>query len=669
MFNKKRKYTFLPIVLEIAVSAAVFAACAALIRFAGTDPLVTVAIGLGAVVLLQLAVWGLYRFFTINTARPGDEMNPALGNMTLDLMIRLNMPVLILDENARVVWYNKSFVEAAGAKSVMYGKRFESYSPLPLDAVLAEENPDGAGLAAMGGHYLVKAYPTTVEDRNFTITVWQNSTELVEARRLLDEEDTVVAYIVIDNLDELIQYVQEKYRSASADVEEILKTWADSVDGIFKEYERDKFVFLFASKHLEQFVENKFEVIDRVRQVRVGEGGLPVTVSMGISQLGSTLSEKERNAHAALDMALQRGGDQVVVKLQGDNAIYGGRVQTAQKRTKVRARVFADQLASMISSASNVLVMSHARPDFDAVASSVGVARLCFFCGVRVNVITDMDNQDSRKCRERLASIPDYAGGIFVDPAEGQDLLQSDTLLIICDVSNPAQFEAPQVAANAANIVVIDHHRKTEDQAYEAAVNYIEPAASSASELVAEVLEHCLPAGSLPREEADLLLAGIMLDTKQFMRNTGSRTFGAALYLRQEGANPTLAQDLFRTGLHDLVKEAGFETNVVIYRGCIAIAKGEASENGTDRIAAAKAADKLLTVDGVAASFVVCDMRDMIHISARSSGQINVQLILERLGGGGHFDSAATQLRDLSVREALERLRKAIDDYMDETAD
>ncbi|MBQ7160709.1 MAG: DHH family phosphoesterase [Clostridia bacterium] len=679
MFNKSRKYGLMPIAVNIGVSAAGLIVCWLLISFAGTPVPATLLIGAAVCAAAEAGVVIAYRFFSLSAQVMSDEMNPQMGNMTLDLMIRLDLPVLILDDGGRVVWYNREFASRTGSKSVLYGKKFESFSPVPLSEVIAASLPDAKGegqadaapadgciIETFGAFFAVKAYPTRSEESDFTITVWQDESDLIACRRLIEDEDTVVAYITIDNLEELLQYAQEKSRSAAAEVESILKDWADSVDGVFKEYERDRFIFLFASKYMQQFTEGKFDILDRVRQVRVGEGSLPVTVSIGISQLGDTLRDKERNAHAALDTALQRGGDQVVVRMQGDNLVYGGRSQSPQKRTKVRARVFAEQLAGMISSSGNVLIMSHLRPDFDAIGSSIGVARLCFYCGVPVNVVADLSGPDFIKCRERLSALDEYGGGIFVDASEAQDMLRSDTLLIICDVNNIKQFQAPDLARNAARIVVIDHHRKPEDeQDYLPEVAYIEPAASSASELVAEVLEHCLPDGTLTREEADLLLSGIMLDTKRFMRNTGSRTFGAALWLRQEGANPALAQELFSTDLDDLMSEATFESNAIIYRGCIAIANGDAGKAGSAaRTSAAKAADRLLTVEGVSASFVVCAIDDTIHISARSAGQVNVQLILEKLGGGGHFDAAATQLRDVTVKQALEQLRAAIDEYL-----
>ena len=664
--NRKRKYSAVPVVISMITAVVAVAACGIILRLTDLDPAPVCLCALGGYVAVQTVALLIYRFLSVSAALPSQEHSDSgLGELSFQLMNRLEMPVLVLDENERTVWYNKALTDRMETKGALFGRKFDTYAEVPLTDVTACADPDGLTVEASGRTWAVKAYPSRAQDRDYVVTVWQDESELIRARRLIEDENAVVAYVVLDNMDELVTYVQEKYRSASAEVEDILKKWASSADGVFKEYERDKFIFIFAAKYMEGFVESRFDVLDRVREVRVGDGSLPVTVSIGISQLGATLAEKEKNAHAALDTALQRGGDQAVVRVQGENKIYGGRIQIAQTRTKVRARVFADQLAGMVASASNVLIMAHVRPDFDAIGASIGLARLCFFCGVRVNVITDLDSPDFAKCRERIAEMKEY-DGVFVDGSEGQDLLTGGSLLLITDVNNPAQFQAPYVADNAASVVVIDHHRKAGVEGFDPTFSYIEPAASSSCELVAEILEHCLPSEGLPREEADVMLAGIMLDTKQFTRNAGTRTFAAALYLRNEGGSTASAQELFRTDIDDIKREARFESNVIIYRKIIAIARGE-GEGGEDRVSAAKAADKLLTVEGVAASFVVGVMGDSVHISARSAGTINVQLILESMGGGGHFESAATQLRGVTVKEALERLRAAIDAYLDET--
>jgi len=303
---------------------------------------------------------------------------------------------------------------------------------------------------------------------------------------------------------------------------------------------------------------------------------------------------------------------------------------------------------------------------------------MAIFCGVRVNVIVNEKDPNLERCFEMLRSSPEYRN-IFVSAAEAQDMLTSETLLVITDVNNKLQYEAPAIAENAFTTVIIDHHRKTAEFKVQPAVAYIEPSASSACELVAEILEQSMPAGQLLKSEADIMFAGILLDTNQFTQRTGTRTFSAALYLRGEGANPADAQQLFKINLDDFVREARFTTNVYIYRGFIAIAVSDANvsnnsdESGdnsysssSDRLAAAKAADKLLTVDGVAASFALCRIGGAVHISARSSGGVNVQLILEKIGGGGHFESAGAQLEGVKMSDALTKLKEAIDQYLRE---
>ncbi len=585
-------------------------------------------------------------------------------NLTLNFLSELYMPVVLINTQNKIIWYNQSFSDKVKARGSLYGKSFADFCPISKEELLSDESLKGQTVQAFGVYFNVKAYNLPFGGENMVLTTWNDCTELVLANKKIEDEDPLVAFIVIDNLEDLMQYAQESYRSASARVEEILRSWADSINGIFREYERDKFILVFQAQHLAQFVATKFDILDKIRDVRVGVSNLPVTLSIGISTLEGDLSEKEKNSRSALDTALQRGGDQVVLKTQDGTEFYGGKVQTANRRSKVRARVVAEELSHQMAQAENVLIMAHVYPDYDAIGASVGIARLAEYCGTRFNIVTNFTSSDFKKCVSKLPGYVD--GGVFVDVFTAKELLTPNTLLVIVDVNNPVQFEAAKLADMASNIAVIDHHRKAAQFGYEPKVTYIEPAASSTSEMVAEMLEHVLAPGLLTRNIADILLAGIMLDTKQFSRNTSSRTFGAALYLRNEGANPSSAGELFYTELNSLTSEADYESNVVIYRSSIAIAQNSNTHTNeaVGRVAAAKAADKLLNVIGVEASFVACHTQDTVHISARSNGKINVQLIVEKLGGGGHFDSAATRLTGISLTEALTRLKKAIDEYM-----
>lgn len=639
-----------------------------LCRYSSASPVWTGLLVGGMYLALTLLSGIMFRYLGTRVSLSLDsEIKPMLGNITLDLIVKLWMPVLICDESGKIVWYNKAFSALAGAKESFFGHFFDQFTDLPISVVMADDRTDGIDIAAFNGFFRVKGYKFNTGSKSYNLTVWNDRTELNRAVKKLSETETLLAYIMIDNFDELMQFVSDKYRSASSEVGEILAKWAQSVGGVLKEYERDKYIFIFESRFMAQFIESKFDILDDIREIRVGESSLPVTVSVGIAQISGTLSDKERAAHAALDMALQRGGDQVVVKNETGMDFYGGRTKTVQKRTKVRARVVANELAAQISKSTRVLIMGHRHPDFDAIGACVGVARLVMMCGVKVNIVLNTHDPNFMRCYERLRVIPEYRdSSLFMSAAEAQDAVTPSTLLIIVDVNNRTQYEAPELADIIPNIVIIDHHRKTAEFTNQPVIAYIEPSASSTCELVAEILEQSLPAGMLNKDEADIMYSGILLDTKQFTRNTGVRTFSAMLYLRGEGANPADAQTLFKTELRTFMKEAKYVSDVVIYRSIIAIAADDSPDNTqADRIAVAKAADKLLSIDGVIASFVLCRIGDTIQISARSLGSINVQLILEKLeGGGGHYESAATVVTGATMSETLTRLKESIDEYL-----
>ncbi len=598
----------------------------------------------------------------------GMDADPFLNSMSLEMLVKMNSPVMVCNGEENIIWYNRAFLTRLGKKNVM-GMRFEAFAGTYLSDLKPDGADEGTPLSLDDRSYLVKCYHFSAKNKHYYLTIWDDRSELNQAWERIRQENVQVAYIMADNLEELGQYAKEGTRAAANEIENALKEWTSDANGILKEYQSDRYMFLFSSVHMAAFEEKKFDILDRIREIRVGESNLSVTVSMGVAQIDGTLAEKERVASEALDMALQRGGDQVVVKSAKGMEFYGGKSQTVQKRTKVRARVIANELVSLIAKSRNVLIMGHRAADFDCIGAWLGIARLCSFCGVPFHIIANKKDPNFEKCYERLSETTEYrTPSVFIGAAEAQDRLGSDTLTVIVDVNNKFQLEAPSVAEIAHRIVYIDHHRKTAEFEETPLISYIEPSASSACELVSEILEQATPPGTLTKEEADIMYAGILLDTKQFTRNTGVRTFSAALYLRGEGANPTDAQTLFKSCLDDFISEAKFESNVVIYRKVMAISCNDDVDNtASDRIAAAKAADKLLTVEGVKASFALCRIDDKIHVSGRSSGEVNVQLIMEKLEGGGHFDSAATQLVG-SMTDALTRLKGAIDDYFKDMA-
>lgn len=573
-------------------------------------------------------------------------------------------PIIACDDAGNIQWGNKAF-RAMLREAEITTKRLPALTGVNMETLLSTLDSGEQFKCTVGKRiYQVKGHIASPSAANLYVTVWYDITELEETKAIQKENETLVAYIVIDNLDELVQIEQENLSSAAAQVEIVLRDFAESFNGILKSYERDKYVFLYRASHLQTLIDDKFDILEKVRSVRVGANYFPVTISIGTSTIGETLGEKEKSAQAALEMALARGGDQAVVKTEKGVNIFGGITKTVQKRTTIKSRTVAQALASLVAGSRNVLIMGHRNPDFDSIGSCVGAAKFCMLCGVKCNIIINRKDPNLKKCFDLLSGLPAY-DDIFVDAESGQNLINSKTLLIITDVNNPKQFEAPLIAENVHRVVYIDHHRMTGEFEIPPALYYIEPSASSASELVSEILEQAA-IGSLKKEEAEMLYAGIILDTKRFSINTGVRTFTSALYLRGEGADPIEVQELFRTDLTDMEREARFEINIARYRKYIAIAVNPYQDNvATDRIIAAKVADKLLTAENVLASFALCEIDGAIRISARSTGTINVQIILERIGGGGHYDAAATQMPGTSMEAALIQLKESIDQFLD----
>ena len=386
--------------------------------------------------------------------------------------------------------------------------------------------------------------------------------------------------------------------------------------------------------------------------------------SLGVLVVGSLKSSNtEKLAHIALDMALQRGGDQAVVKLEDEVLFFGGRTNAVQKRTKVRARVVANELAMRIAKSSNVIVMAHAFPDYDAIGASVGMARLAKFCGTRVNIVTNFKDINVKKMLKHFDGIEEYKN-VFVDSSKALDLVKADTLLIIVDVNNINMFESKDIARMVDNVIIIDHHRKTAEYEKEPIISYIETSASSASEIVSEILEQALHLSQPISAEANALYAGILLDTKHFTKGAGTKTHAAAMYLRDNGASYENVQDLFKSNIQEYKKEASFGEKIEIYRNCMAIALNPYGKDNSDRIMAAKVADNLLGLEDVSASFVLVQIDNIVHISARSNGTVNVQLILEKLNGGGRYDAAGAQVKGTGVADTLYKLKEAIDEYI-----
>ena len=589
------------------------------------------------------------------------------------MMKNVEIPCILTLPSGLIAWCSQGAHKMLGTSESLLQKNFNELCSISIDDLVATLPESGAAqtndtsvpVVIGERNYYAKIYRQMLGKNTYYLVTFTDYTEYEQLRIKSENEAPVVAHIVLDNLNEIAEYVRVNYRSAANEIEEILKKFATDMNGMIREYNRDRYIMVFSRKKYEECASNKFDILETVRSVRLGDSSVPVTISIGISLVGENFEEREKNAASALEFALQRGGDQVAVKTEEDVLFYGGRTKGVQKKLGSQMRVFATQLTSLIAGAGNILIMGHASPDFDAIGSCVGIARLCMFCGQNPKIVMNTQNKNFLACTEKLLMLEDYKN-VFISAEAGLDMVRSDTLLIIVDANNFNILESPDLASNIADFVVIDHHRKVAEFETEPKLNLIDPTASSASEMITAILEQCLPTDTLYKEEANVLLAGIMVDTKNFTRTTGTMTFSAAMYLRGVGANSEIAGAFFREEFADFMSEAKFNSNVTMYMNKIAITQSNGNDPSFDRVAAAKAADKLLTVRGVEASFALVEIEGIIHISARSNGNVNVQLILEKMGGGGHFDAAAAALKGEDMRSTLYRLKDAIDEYFKE---
>lgn len=616
-----------------------------------------------AALLVLLGANGLYALLSHRARRSADEkLTHSLGQIMLETVVKMQFPMVICDTNGKIIWRNRAFASVTEAIGSVMGVTIDTISTIDLDG-LAEHREVSAELCDR--RYLVDPFSFRTDEKTYWFLVFDDCTEIDALAAKVESERSIVGYILIDNLDELSRHGQDTYSSEINDVSILLRDYAASLNAVLREYDRSKYLLIMNRDALHKCRGSNFDILDKVREIRVGDLGLPITVSVGLTDVGETLADREAGAREALSMALARGGDQVAYKSESAMEFFGGNTRPVQKRSSASAKMRSVELVTRISRAGNVLIMGHSGADQDCFGASVGIARLAMYCYVKPYIIVDKNDRNTALFLEKFAGLPDYAD-VFVDENEAQDLINSDTLLVVVDVNNIDHMLSSGIAFAVDDGVIIDHHRKTDARRKrDWLAEYIEPSASSASELVSEILEQSLGEGQLLKEEADALLGGILLDTKQFTKATGTRTFNAAIYLRSAGASIYESARELKSGVDEFKKQSRILADLIIYKGRFAIAKDESDGVPTDRIAAAKAAETLLSIQGVDAAFALVRIGDETHISARSGANVSVQLILEKMGGGGHFDSAGAKSADPMVR-VLESLKAAIDEYIEE---
>ena len=620
--------------------------------------IIFVAIGFVILYMIEISVMQ-FKHASTREALPLYEIHDFLSEEGSVVFKNSTAPVVALDVHGTVLWYNDAMRRIRAQDENFVGLNISSIFDEKTESDIFSGDP----VSIDGRIYSAESFVISETKDGLYILKLTDVTALTAAEKKYNDERVAVAYVSIDNVEDVLQYVHEKFRDAISSVDDKLKAWADSMNGIIKTYENDKYIVLFDSAYLDKCIEDRFSILDEIRETRLGDG-VSITVSIGVSRISGSLAEREAAAREAIDLALQRGGDQVVYKSETSTEYYGGKTKSVYKRSSVRSRTFTSQLTSAIARADNVIIMGHRYGDFDSFGASVGIAVLCMLCGVKTNIAVDLRDINLAPC-VKLLEKNDSFSNVFVDNAEGLDLVGPDTLVILVDHNTFARAQFSDISLKVDTVAVIDHHRTTEKMPQTVRLSYIEPSASSSCELVSEMLENAISSHNLLKEVADMLLAGILLDTKQFTRNTGTRTFGAAQYLRGAGASPSDVYGMFKTDPAELSKEARFHTAITTYNDNIAISCCEGETDESYRIIASKAADKMLSLRGIDAAFTLVRIGEQIHISGRSNGKINVQLILEKLNGGGHFDVAGAQIISKSVEDVLVTLKSSIDDYLE----
>ena len=590
-----------------------------------------------------------------------NSMNEDLKATTSNALASFSLPILIVSKADEIVWYNTCFsTQVSTEADILIGKNI-------ADLIGA------SGVAA-----LTKQHRATVSYAHRTYDVFETLhyldataqrilcfVDMTDLRKIASEyklSRSVVALIAIDNLDDLARNMRDSERNTvSSRIQNVLEDWFSTVNGISRKISGEKYLFVFEERDLISFISNKFDILSRVRSIDFGDKGR-ATISIGIGH-GNTLRECEEQASQALDMALGRGGDQVAIKrLDNSFQFFGGIAGANEKRTRVRTRIVASALVELIDSSEQVVLMGHKFADLDCFGAAYA---LCSAIrkrpGCRAVIAIDQKTALVRPLFERIRAL----GGdlMIADCDTVMQTVNKQTLLIILDTHRPSMVECPEMMDLAGTVVVIDHHRKAVDYIDKAVIFYHESAASSASEMVSELLQY-ISEGAVGRPEAEAMLAGIMLDTKNYCMNTGVRTFEASAFLRRRGADPIAVKKLFSDSMEDYkIKNAVIATAQQYKSYAVAVNENPSLTAEEKRIISSQAADELLSIAGVQGSFVISPINGMINISALSYGEVNVQLVMERLGGGGHRTMAACQLKNVDVGTARNMLIEAIDFY------
>ncbi len=602
------------------------------------------------------------------------------GQVQKKLLRELEIPYALLDEGGKVIWTNRAF-ETVAHKEKGYHRSITALFPaVTKDKLPGEADETKMELSYEGSEFSVKMKKISMRDMAANSEIFQepnykgylialylyDETALKIALKENDNQSLAVGMIYLDNYEEALESVEEVRRSLlTALIDRKINKYIAALDGITRKSEKDKYLVILRKESVMQLQESKFDLLDDVKTVNIGNE-MAVTLSIGIGLDGLTYAQNYEFSRTAIDLALGRGGDQAVVKTANSVTYYGGKSQQVEKNTRVKARVKAHALNEIISSKDKVIVMGHRLADVDSFGSAVGIYRIAKALDRKAHIVINDVTTSVKPLINTFRGNPEYEEDMIINSGQALEAAGNNTVLIVVDVNKPSITECPELLRTCKSIVVLDHHRQGSETIENATLSYVEPYASSACEMVTEILQY-IKDGIRPRsEEADSMYAGIIIDTNNFTQKTGVRTFEAAAYLRRNGADVTRVRKLFREDVLEYKTKADAVSQAEIYRGNYAISTCASEGVQSPTVLGAQAANELLNIKGVKASFILTQYQEKIYISARSIDEVNVQVIMERLGGGGHMNIAGAQMEEVPLEEAVQIMKNTLDRMIEE---
>ncbi len=603
------------------------------------------------------------------------------GQIQRKLLRDMDLPYALLDDAGKVIWTNIAF-ETVVHQPKGYNKSVTALFP----TITRERLPDDNGvdeaqyeLEYEENEYVVKLRKISLKEmaensdmidardyNGFLIALYlYDETALHIALQEVDDQSLAVGMIYLDNYEEALESVEEVRRSLLiALVDRKVNKYISALDGICKKLEKDKYLIILRKKAIAQLQEMRFDLLEEVKTVNIGNE-MAVTISIGVGMDGLTYAQNYEFARNAIDLALGRGGDQAVVKAPESVTYYGGKSQQVEKNTRVKARVKAHALREIITTKDQVLVMGHRMPDVDSFGAAVGIYRIAQTLGRKAHIVLNDVSPAIQPMVDLFRANPEYEEDMIINNQTAIDAASSNSVLVVVDVNKPSITECPDLLRFCKSVVVLDHHRQGTETIENATLSYVEPYASSACEMVSEILQYTYDNIKIHTEEADCMYSGIMIDTNNFVTKTGVRTFEAAAFLRRSGADVTRVRKLFRQDALEYKAKADAVSQAEIYKQYFAISICTAEDLPSPTVIGAQAANELLNIKGIKASFVLTDYQGKIYISARSIDEVNVQVLMERMGGGGHMSTAACQMAGVGIIEAIGVLKRTIDTMLE----